>query len=66
MLGRREPSLDALAKRFGRFQDESMIRIATLHRQLRLVCASYAPIPNFPPLIQVQLAAHLGAPATSS
>ena len=47
----------------GRFQDESMLGIATLHGQLRLACASPAPIPNFLPLIQAQLAVHLGASA---
>jgi hypothetical protein len=50
----------------GRFQDESMLGIATLHGQLRLVYVSPAPIPDFLPLVQAQLTAHLGAPVTST
>jgi hypothetical protein len=44
-------------------QGESTIGVATLHGQLRLASASYAPIPDFLALIQDQLATQLAGSA---
>lgn len=41
----------------GQFQDESVIGVATLQGQLRLVCATHAPIPDLLPRIYAALAA---------
>jgi hypothetical protein len=47
-------------------QGESVLGVATLNGQLRLVSASHAPIPNFLTLIQDSLATHLQLPSTGA